>query len=579
MAAIIRQTLDELKGRILVVTGGYHSIALHARLTGQAAAGMTEPAECVPTPPTDGEERGIALTPYSFERLDSLTGYEAGMPNPGFYQQVWRDRQKGRTDTHHTLLQRIARRLRENKQAISSADLIAAETTARGLAALRGHAEVWRTDLVDGIISALIKEEMTRGGRHPLLDAVHEVLRGGERGLLAEGAQLPPLVVDIQKHLETHDLQARSQPRDVELDLHQGEQRQCSRILHRLRLLDVGGYERTAGTDLSVRDDLAKVWERWHIGWSPDFDARCIESARYGPTLAEASAARLSEAASSIERDAGRAAVLLLDAALAGLTDLAGNLLARLKELVRSDGNFFTVTTALGHLLYLYRYDAVLETAGNGEIGALVVETYQRGLWLLEGLGQVAGQDAGLLDGLRMLRETFERCEQALNLDRSEFVHVLARIGADRTQRPLVRGGVLGAQWSLGIMDGEQIKTALRQFADADHLGDFLTGLFALAREQVQRQRDLVLAINELLVRYGDEDFLTALPALRLAFTYFTPREKHHLALTLRESLGLKNTPELAALTVDAETAARALAFESRLFGALDQFGVRGGSS
>ena len=47
-------------------------------------------------------------------------------------------------------------------QQISAADLIAAETTARGLAALRGHAEVWRTDLVDGITGALVKEELTR---------------------------------------------------------------------------------------------------------------------------------------------------------------------------------------------------------------------------------------------------------------------------------------------------------------------------------------------------------------------------------------------------------------------------------
>jgi hypothetical protein len=579
MASLIRQSLVEHDGRVLVVTGGYHSVALHARLMGQAPLGLAEPAECLPASPTPGEERGIALTPYSFERLDSLTGYEAGMPNPGFYQQVWRDRQKGRTNTHRTLLQRITRRLRESKQAISAADLIAAETTARGLAALRGHAEVWRTDLVDGILGSLIKEEMTKGGRHPLLDAVNDVLRGGERGLLAEGAQLPPLVVDIQTQLEAHDLQTRSQPRDVELDLHQKKDRSRSRLLHRLRLLDVSGYERTGGTDLSVRDDLAKVWERWHIGWSPDFDARCIESARYGPTLAEAAAARLSEAATAIERDAGKASLLLLDAALAGLTELAGSLLARLQELIRSDGNFFTVTAALGHLLYLYRYDAVLETAGRGEIGALVIETYQRGLWLLEGLGQVTGQDAELLDGLRCLRETFERCEQALTLDRDEFMQVLSRIGADRAQRPLVRGGVLGAQWSLNATDGERVKTALRQFADADHLGDFLTGLFALAREQVQRQRDLVLAINEVLGRYADEEFLTALPALRLAFTYFTPREKHHLALTLRESLGLKDAPEMAALTVDADTAARALAFESRLFVSLAKYGVRGGVS
>jgi hypothetical protein len=537
---------------------------------------MAEPAECQPAPPAPGEERGIALTPYSFERLDSLTGYEAGMPNPGFYQQIWRDRQARQTDTHRKLLRRIALRLRENKQTISAADLIAAETSARGLAVLRGHAEVWRTDLVDGIIGSLIKEEMARGGRHPLLDAVHDVLRGGERGLLAEGARLPPLAVDIRAQLDAHGLQAKSQPRDLDLDLDEAADRPRSRILHRLRLLEISGYERTGGTDLSVRDDLSKVWERWHIVWSPDFDARCIESARYGPTLAEAAAARLTEAAAAIERDAGKAALLLLDAALAGLTELAGSLLGHLKDLIRTDGSFFAVTGALRHLLYLYRYDAVLETAGRGEIGALVVETYQRGLWLLEGLGQVAGQDAQLLEGLVSLRETFERCEQSLGLDRAELVQVLARIGADRAQRPLVRGGVLGTRWSLGATDSEQVKTALRQFADPNQLGDFLTGLFALAREQVQRQRDLVLGINDLLGRYSDDDFLTALPALRLAFTYFTPREKHHLALTLREALGLENVPEMAALLVDSGTAARALAFESRLFASLAKYGVRG---
>ncbi len=96
-------------------------------------------------------------------------------------------------------------------------------------------------------------------------------------------------------------------------------------------------------------------------------------------------------------------------------------------------------------------------------------------------------------------------------------------------------------------------------------------------REQVQRQRDLVLGINDLLGCYSDDNFLTALPALRLAFTYFTPREKHHLALTLREALGLAKVPEMAALSVDVATAARALAFENRLFTSLEKYGIRGG--
>jgi hypothetical protein len=579
MAAMVRHALDETRGPVLIVTGGYHSLALHARLAGGKGwpAGLTEPAECRPRPPTAGEERGIALTPYSFERLDSLTGYEAGMPNPGFYQQVWEDRRAGRADTHHTLLARVAERLRQRNQQVSAADLIAAETTARGLAALRGHGEVWRTDLVDGITGALVKEALTGRGRHPLLDAVHDVLRGGERGQLGAGTVLPPLALDIRRQLEAHDLQGRERPRDVELDLDAPADRERSRVLHRVRLLGISGYERTGGTDLAARADLARVWESWRVAWSPDFDAGCIESARYGPTLAEAAATRLTEQAATIERDAGKAALLLIDAALAGLTDLAASLLRRLADIVRGDGDFFSVAGSLNHLLYLYRYDAVLETAGRGDIGGLLAETFQRTLWLLESLGQVSGRDEALLAGVAGLRDTFERCEADLSLNREEVVQVLDRIGSDRHQSPLLRGSALGALWSLAAASPDAVKAALRRFADPDQLGDFLTGLFALAREQVQRQSDLVLGIHDLLSRYADEDFLTALPSLRLAFTYFTPREKHHLALTLREALGLQKEPELAALTVSHETAVRALAFEGQLFEALKKYGLRGG--
>src|SRR5207253_5926288 len=122
--------------------------------------------------------------------------------------------------------------------------------------------------------------------------------------------------------------------------------------------------------------------------------------------------------------------------------------------------------------------------------------------------------------------------------------------------------------------DSSQVMEVLQLFLDPDHLGDFLTGLFALAREQVQRQRDLLLSIHEALIRYGSEDFLAALPALRLAFTYFTPREKHHMALTLREALGLTETPEMTALAVDDATAARILLWEERLFAAAKKYGL-----
>ena len=127
-------------------------------------------------------DRGIALTPYSYERLDGLKGYESGMPNPGFYHQAWEDGTSGQDRTHRQLLSRVAKILRERGQPISAADLIAVETTARGLAALRGHAIVWRRDLVDGIAAALVKDESGRG-------QVASAARRRARGLPRRGAR------------------------------------------------------------------------------------------------------------------------------------------------------------------------------------------------------------------------------------------------------------------------------------------------------------------------------------------------------------------------------------------------------
>ena len=141
------------------------------------------------------------------------------MPNPGFYHQAWEDRRSGLAETHRRLLAHVAGVLRKRGQPISAADLIAADATARGLAALRGHGVVWRRDLVDGIAAALVKDESSEGRTHPLLDAVHEVFRGGERGRLAEGTVLPPLVLDLKQRLEEYGWEPDQRPREFELVL------------------------------------------------------------------------------------------------------------------------------------------------------------------------------------------------------------------------------------------------------------------------------------------------------------------------------------------------------------------------
>ena len=130
MADQIRDARQEFSGPLLVVSGGFHSSALAARLEGFACPGADAPAHYAPAT-TELPDHGIALTSYSYDRLDSLTGYDAGMPSPGFYDHAWRQRQCGEPFSHSALLTELIGELRGRKQVASTADLIAVETSAR----------------------------------------------------------------------------------------------------------------------------------------------------------------------------------------------------------------------------------------------------------------------------------------------------------------------------------------------------------------------------------------------------------------------------------------------------------------
>lgn len=583
MARQIRSALESCDGPVLVVTGGFHSYALYAALHGfpsiepATALHGTQETEHAPGEPQPVIEHGIALTPFADLRLDSLSGYEAGMPSPGFYHQVWADRAAGKPNSYRTLLAQAVERLRERGQIASTADLIAVESVACSLAALRGQAQVWRRDLIDAIISALIKEAIEPGTQHPFLDAIFAVFRGDKRGKLADGVLLPPLVYDIQEQLKTHELEPQPVARSVRLDLALAADLERSRVLHRLRILGIHGFVRRDGTDFVGRSDLTTVWEVWEITWSPDFDAACIEAAIYGAALPDATAMRLTEQAGAIERSAEQAGCLLLDACLAGLSAQSEQLLERLVVLVRQDADFFSVAGALGHLLYLYRYDDTLGVTGSADIGGLLVEAFQRVLWLLEMLGQPQGRDRDLIRSLRAIVQTFEACEQTLALDRMELVDILRRTAEAAAQRPLVRGAATGALWTLGEAAIEQVRVGLQASAAPEALGDFLTGLFALARETVQRHQELVATIDRLMMDFDDAAYLQALPAMRLAFSFFTPREKHYIARTLLDNQ--QGNDALPELEVGVAIAARALAVESRLLELVARYGVRGGQN
>ena len=64
----------------------------------------------------------------------------------------------------------------------------------------------------------------------------------------------------------------------------------------------------------------------------------------------------------------------------------------------------------------------------------------------------------------------------------------------------------------------------------------FLRGLFFTARDFVFAGGEFIRLIDELLGRLSAEEFMSLLPELRLAFSYFTPMETDRIA---RKAAGL----------------------------------------
>lgn len=578
MARWVRAARRRAAGRpVLVVTGGFHRPAL-VRLTAGAGDDGPEDEDWpeVPAPAPDAVA-GSYLVPYSFRRLDAFVGYQSGMPSPAYYQRVWED---GPRRAAEALTEAVAARLRARRQPVSTADLIAARTMAGGLARLRGHAHPGRVDVLDALVSALVTDALdqplpwaTRGtlapGAHPVVVEMVAALSGDQVGRLHPDTPLPPLVHDVDAELARH----RIDPQEtVALDLTVSGDLARSRLLHRLRLLDVPGHSRESGPRVGAD---ALLTERWTPAPSADRLARVIEAGGYGPTVTDAVTARIEERMTLLGADVDALATTLFDTALAGLSEHSTRTLTAITRATGTVTDLRALGRALAVALALWRHDRLLGSAGTAPLGALITAAVRRALWLVEGVRATAAPaDPGRLAALVAVRDAIRHAGPALGLDRDGALAVAGRVAADAAAPPDLRGAALGLAWSLG--DVPDAARAVRAVAAPDTLGDWLSGLFALAREEVVAgDAALLTVVDELLAGMGAHDFLVALPALRQAFGWFPPRERAEVARHVQALHGGDAPPgDLLRLDADPLLVAAARAVEERVDAVLAREGL-----
>ena len=587
MAAHIRRRHAALRaagdtGAIVVVTGGFHTLALQQMLAAQSRAKA-------PPPEPTAARAGDWLIRYSFDRLDALNGYAAGMPSPAWHQWVWESAQAAPDGpcldrVTAEVLARFAHRNRERglSEQVSTADVQAALLQALRLAALRGHAGPGREDVLDALRSCFVKGAIDEGTAG-LASDLRAFLGGSALGDIPPSAGSPPLLEDARRQARAYRIRLDdSAPRAVRLDLYRKESHRLrSRFLHLMDYLGARVGRWQGGPDFLGGVRLELLIEEWQVAWSPLVEARLIELAVDGATLQDVALARLrrEEAALAAEgrgRSAHNAVGLLVRACVIGLQQRLPHLQELLARHLAEDPDLASVAACAHQLLHLYRAREPLGVQDDTGVLALLRLAWSASLALLPGLAalkpeQEAPAVRNLVD-LRALRVALADPGQDEAWQRALARLVEAR---DVPGIALAAGALLFLD---GAWDAQQLGAILTAHfgpgAAAPEAVRALGGLMAAAPELLLTEPGLQADLDRILGGWDETSFLTYLPDLRLAFAQLKPPETARLAEALaRTHAGLDE----ALAGVQYDLSEEDLADGARLAGALAQCLVRDG--
>ena len=577
MAAEIGKELVKGTERIIVVTGGFHTVVLPQLVGAQESATKRVPNR-------KQEDTLDCLIRYSFEQLDTLNGYTAGMPSPYYYDQLWHAAARDSSvmafaDIAARILVDLGQLTRRKKLAValSPADEIAALEQSRRLAALRGHPGPTREDLLDGIRSCFVRGSMDAEGE-VVLGLARHALGGTSIGEVPPEAGVPPLVENFRVTAQKLRLNIKdSVRRKSSLDLYRkASHRQSSRFFHCLTFLEVPFAAIAAGPDFVKGVGLERLFEHWSYQWTPQTESRLVEAGIYGATVEEAAANRLALAIAELEntgrgRCAAEAVGMLVHACRMGLHRHTGRVLTLIGAQVNEDPSLASLTSALNQLVLLWESREPLEAHRLTEIPALIQTAFERACYLLHNLADTPAEAANeTLQSLIAIRDLL-RSSAAGNqtLDTSLFYEPLTKVFLQPKCSALLAGGVAGLlHGDRRLPETEMFKLLAGSLnAASAQAGDqtaFLIGLLRACRELAWRQPALVEAVEKLLAAWSEEEFIQRIPHLRMAFADLTPREADQVATVVAgmhggEKVGSLHRPEISEAQILAAVRVNAL--------------------
>lgn len=391
-----------------------------------------------------------SLVPYSFDLLDSRSGYPAGIRDPLWQQAVLTaagDPQRIR-EAAADALTGLCREMRRAGHTAGTGEAAETLRLACDLAALRGLPAPGRGELLEAVTTVLGQGEPLGRGR-ALARALEAVLVGTSRGRISPHAPRSGLGPAVEAELTDLRLPRPDDAdrRDLRLDPLRSPLDGRREVLLQ-RLLVIGA---SYGEPLAVAStgDGTALGTKWRAAWTPSVPARLDLAGVRGVTAAQAAAGTLAATARREAAEGGPTPdQILTGLAAAARCDLPELVEARLHEastLLPDTADLPQLLQALDLVEGLRRgHYPGTEPAARAAAGALTEELLEAAVRSLPGLaGSDSVADAGAL--VALADRTAAR-HLGLRLDRA-----LAELAADGS--PLMQGAAPAVRVLLDLDD------------------------------------------------------------------------------------------------------------------------------
>jgi hypothetical protein len=452
---------------------------------------------------------------------------------------------------------RVAQLLRGQDLDASSASVIEAVRLGHSLAALRDRPVPGLSEFNDAVRAVFCFGDDT-----PMQLIAEKLIVGELLGQVPDATPSLPLQQDLQREQKRLRLPPEATQQVRDFDLRKPNDLDRSRLLHRLRLLNIpwGATERSTGK--------GTFRELWRLQWQPEFAVAVIEANIWGNTVANAATARARSEADRLQ-ELPPLTALVEDALLADLPEAVDHIMTRLEQVAAVSNDIPHAMEAFPSLAGVLRYGNVRQT------DTAMVQQVVEGLVTRIVIGLPNACAALNDDAAEEMYGRFVQVHSALLTLQdakllSDWNGVLVQLLDQVDLHGVIAGRCCRLLFDQKLLDAAEVERrmglaiapAVEPAKSMAWIDGFLrsSGLILLHNEELWQ------ILNEWVGSVKGETFPQLLPLLRRTFSTFTAPERNQIGALARRGAAARST-SITDDTIDEDRARKVLPLVAQILG------------